>query len=394
MVSRQSWTAFPNLFAMDKPTLLILGVQLESEGYPNVLHRVAALQDSTHFSVSKIHYPAWDSSTQGSAGLGRLLRNFWRMLAAHCAALFCYLRHPRTDCIYVPYPGTILMWALSFLPRRSERVVVDTFISLYDTVVLDRGLLRENSLAARLLLVLERRALRAATVNIVDTEQSARHLCALFGLPLEQVLAIPLSTDEKTFVPAAVVESDPARCRVLFVGTLIPLHGVQTIAAAAALLAQRKDIEISVIGDGQQADELEQLLEANPDCLNWKRQWMASEALALAIAGADICLGIFGDTEKTQRVLPFKLYAYARVGRCIITAATECTDQLGAGVDYQPWRSVAAADPEALAQAIVELADTPEVRAELADNAVRFYRDRLSNASAQQQLEAVLLADI
>ncbi|WP_279246548.1 glycosyltransferase [Candidatus Litorirhabdus singularis] len=380
----------PNLFAMDKPTLLILGVQLESEGYPNVLHRVAALQDSAHFSVSKIHYSAWATSTQRSAGLGRVLRNFWRMLAAHCAVLFCYLRHPPIDCIYVPYPGTLLLWALSFLPRRSKRVVVDTFISLYDTVVLDRGLLRENSLAARLLFLLERRALRAASINIVDTEQSASHLCALFGLRAEQVLAIPLSTDEENFIPVTE-QADPARCRVLFVGTLIPLHGVQTITAAAALLADRVDIEISVIGDGQQAAELEQVLAANPGCLNWQRQWMSSQELAGAIAESDICLGIFGDTEKTQRVLPLKLYAYARVGRCIITAATECTERFSAGVDYQPWHTVPAADPQALAQAIVELADAPAARDELASNAVRFYRDRLSNVAAQQQLQAVLL---
>jgi glycosyltransferase involved in cell wall biosynthesis len=391
MVQLVEWVRCPSLFEMDKPTLLILGVQLESEGYPNVLHRVAALQRSEQFSVSKIHYPAWASTTQSSSGLGRLLRNFWRMLAAHCAALFGYLRHPRTDCIYVPYPGTILLWLMSFLPRRSNRVVVDTFISLYDTVVLDRGLLREGGLVARLLFLLERRALRSATINIVDTPLSAAYLCELFGLPAEQVLAIPLSTNEETFVPVPT-GAVSQRCRVLFVGTLIPLHGVQTITAAAALLSSRKDIDITVVGDGQEAGLVEQALLASAGCLGWQRQWMSSEEMAEAIAAADICLGIFGATEKAGRVLPFKLYAYTRIGRCIITAATECTASLTADLDYRPWHEVPAADPHALAEAIIELTEAPALRAEFADNAARFYRERLSNAAAQQRLEAVLLA--
>ena len=37
--------------------------------------------------------------------------------------------------------------------------------------------------------------------------------------------------------------------RVLFFGLFTPLHGVEVIAAAAAALADRPDIEITMIGD-------------------------------------------------------------------------------------------------------------------------------------------------
>ena len=49
---------------MTKPCLTILGVQLESEAYPNVLHRVRALENNAEFEIEKIHHSGWNHDAQ------------------------------------------------------------------------------------------------------------------------------------------------------------------------------------------------------------------------------------------------------------------------------------------------------------------------------------------
>jgi len=377
---------------MTKPRLTILGVQLESEAYPNVLHRVRALEGSQEFNTHKIHHSGWSQETQSASGRSRLLRNFWRMLYAHLAVLARHLRAPSADCIYVPYPASLLLWFLSFFPggKAGTRLVADAFISLYDTIVLDRQLLRAGGLPAKLLFAVETRAFRFADTMIVDTPMTAAHLASLFKLPFEKFVPVSLATDEYLFTPSAY-EVGGEDCRVLFIGTLIPLHGVPTIVEAAAALQGRRDIRLKIIGDGQENAALEQYAATANSNIEWQREWLSSARIAEEIAMADICLGIFGDTEKTQRVLPFKLYAYSRIGRCIITAGTSCSDSYVDALDYRPWCSVEVANAPALAAAIIELADNVQLRSQLASNAARFYEERLSNAAAEKLVTETLL---
>ena len=375
---------------MTKPCLTILGVQLESEAYPNVLHRVRALENNAEFEIEKIHHSGWNPETQARSGKSRLLRNFWRMLYAHLVVVWRYRRGKVTDCTYIPYPATLLLWLLSLFPRgRSPRVVADAFISLYDTIVLDRKLLAAESVLAKLLFAVERRAFRFVDAVIVDTPLSASHMAELFGLPQDKFVAVPLATDEELFLPDTY--SSPADgCRVLFIGTLIPLHGVPIIVEAAIALKERRDIQLKIIGDGQENAALAHYAAAADSNIHWAREWLDSDRVAAEIAAADLCLGIFGGTQKTQRVLPFKLYAYARIGRCIITADTRCCQSYAQALDYTPWYPVPVADASALAAAIIELADNAAMRSELAVNSARFYREQLSNAAAEKVVNRTL----
>ena len=90
------------------------------------------------------------------------------------------------------------------------------------------------------------------------------------------------------------------------------------------------------------------------------------------------CLDIFGATAKADRVLPYKIYAYSRVGRAVITADTDCLNNLTSDLDYSPFCLVPAADPRALAEAIRELAVRPQLRFEYSAASARYYRENLS----------------
>lgn len=278
------------------------------------------------------------------------------------------------------------MLLLSLLPRRlrPRRFVLDAFISIYDTVVNDRKVWRRRSVLARILYALERRAFSRADVVLVDTPQNADFYARIFRLPRSRFVPLPLATNEvdfagRPYVPVA------GRCRVLFVGTLVPLHGIGTIVEAAKLLSSRGDIEFRILGDGVDGEAI-QAEVGGLENVAWQRHWHSSEELGQEIDRADICLGIFGDTDKAQRVCPYKLYAYASVGRATITGSTDWLRSASQGHE-RAFLGVSVSNPSELARAIERLADDVPLRMSYARCARAFYQDKLSNAHALDGLK-------
>jgi glycosyltransferase involved in cell wall biosynthesis len=376
-----------------KNRLLILGVHLKSEGYPNTLCRLRDLEMSGLFQTAEINVPMWNEGTQNRHGFARLTRNVWRAAFAHMAVIARYLTAARRpERVYVPYPSVFVLFLLSWLPAkfRPRRIVADVFISLYDTVVLDRRLLSQNGIAASILRWVEKRAYAYADKVVVDTQQNAKFLCALFGLPETKVVVTPLSIDEVHFKYAPYTPQ-PGVCRVLFIGTLVPLHGIDTILEAVRVLSGRSDIQFRLIGDGQDAPLVEAWVRAHPMRLVWERTWQPSSRVALEIGRADICLGIFGGGDKTQRVCPFKIYAYAATGRAIITGATDWLKETTGRLPYEPFAGVPIGAAAELAAKIAKLADNPALRANLATSGHQFYQTHFGNRRALDGLASCLL---
>jgi glycosyltransferase involved in cell wall biosynthesis len=279
------------------------------------------------------------------------------------------------------------------LPRRhhAKHIVADIFISIYDTVVNDRRLLRPNNPLARFLRLVEKRACTFADINIVDTEENAAWLYRELGLPDGKARPVTLSTDELHFRPSPYAPNEGV-VRVLFVGTLVSLHGIDVIAEAATLLSKHSNIVFRLIGDGQEACHLEKAIrDSGAKNIAWVRAWESSEQIAQEIERADICLGIFGKTAKAQRVCPLKVYAYSAIGRPIITGQTEWLRRAVSALEHAPFAAVPVGNASALANKIIELANNPTLRLQLADDSRRFYETNLANQIANSQLMKCLI---
>lgn len=367
--------------------LCVAGVHLESEGYPNTLFRLRDLRDSDIYELREFCFPMWPSALSERKGaLGRM-RAVLRAIVAHLYVFVKIAIYAPRKKVYVPYPSVFVLWMLSFMPRRysPSAIIADVFISLYDTIVIDRGMLQVKSIAAKILKLVEERAYRTAKLLVVDTEQNAIYLSALFRLPKDKFVSIPLSTDERNFRPVPYRQNKGVHT-VLFVGTMIPLHGVGTILQAIDLLAEHENLHFQFIGDGQDAGLVDAWLNRGPRAnFTWQRDWMSSKQLAEAIANADICLGIFGEGDKTQRVCPLKMYAYFGVGRAVITGDTRWVRD-SETKEGEGWISVPISDPVSLAGAIVELAANPSRCERLGDAAANFYSAQLNNSLALARL--------
>ncbi len=373
-------------------SLLILGVHLNSEAYPNTRFRVEGLKQSDKFDVSEINFPMSGKNLGSSRGVFGKMAAVARGVLAHGVVMAKYVFRGNQSSVYVPYPAVFVLYLMSWLPVRfrPRRIFTDAFISLYDTVVNDRRLLKHESLAARILYRIEKKAYSLSTKIIVDTPQNARYLCALFSLHESKVAAIPLSTDEGNFRPASYSGDLQGNCRVLFLGTLVPLHGIETILEAAAILSDRKDITFRIVGDGQDARKIEAWKSRHDVPLEWMRTWQSSAEVAREIFNSDICLGIFGAGDKAQRVCPFKFYAYAAIGRPVITGETAWTRDVLKADGERFFETVPVADAVALAERISRLAGDSGMRKSLAIGSRNFYEKNLSNKIANELLASCI----
>jgi glycosyltransferase involved in cell wall biosynthesis len=274
------------------------------------------------------------------------------------------LRRPRErfDAVVVGYPGHTDLPAA----RRAARgapVVFNALVSLADTLVGDRARFRPGSLAARALAAIDRRALRAADLVVADTEANADFLAELGEIPRARIAVCLVGAEERLFAPPWKAAGPP-----LFVGKLIPLHGLETILAAAALVPE---LRLRVAGSGQ----LDHLLAARPPNVDWI-PWIPYEQLPEYVRGAECALGIFGTSAKARRVIPNKAYQALACGTPLVTADTPAARELL--VDGESALLVPPGDPEALAEALGRLAADGELARRLGEGGLRTYRERAS----------------
>jgi len=231
-------------------------------------------------------------------------------------------------------------------------------------------------------------ALRAASLVLVDTEASREMFIVEFGLERTAVRSLPLAIEEEVFLRVQSPRLAAGKIRVVFIGTLIPLHGIDTILGAFGMLADDERFDLRLIGDGQEATKVEAFLATGHarGRVTWVRDWHSTDQMASELALADICLGVFGGAGKAARVLPFKVYMYMAAGKAVITQSLY---SLPEGCPALP---VAHADSAlALAEKIKALSDDSEATLKLATASRAYYAMWLSNARVLNTWKGILM---
>ena len=308
--------------------------------------------------VLERHEPVWEGREQKwSAGPAAAVR------LALAEARLAARRPPSADVVLVGYPGHLDLPAA----RRAARgrpVVFNPLVSLSDTLVGDRGRFGPRSLPARLLRRIDRRALRSVDLVVADTEAHAGFLADLAGLPRDGFAICFVGAEERVFRPGW---SPQEPFTALFVGKLIPLHGLETILMAARLVPE---LGVRIVGSGQ----LDHLLANRPPNVEWVR-WVEYEQLAAEFHAASCGLGIFGTSDKAQRVIPNKAFQSLACGTPLVTADTPAAREL---LTDETAVLVPPGDPEALATALRRLAGDPKWTRQLAGAGHAAYRKHAS----------------
>ncbi|MBA2357599.1 MAG: glycosyltransferase [Actinobacteria bacterium] len=326
--------------------------------YPRNAQVISCLRRSG-VEVTERHVDVWGGSEHKWQAGGRAA-------ARLAAAEVRLLRRPDEpfDVLIVGYPGHPDLPAA----RRAaggRPVVLNPLVSLADSLVEDRGRFRPGSLAARALARLDRHALRAADLVVADTAANAAYLAGLANLPPERVAVCLVGAEERVFRPCWAPEA-PFTC--LFVGKLIPLHGLETILGAARLAPE---LRLRIVGSGQ----LDRLLEGAPPNVEWIR-WVEYAELPSELGRAGCALGIFGTSAKAGRVIPNKAFQALACGVPLLTGDTPAARELL--VDGESALLVPPGDAPALAAALRRLRGDPELSSRLASGGLAAYRERAS----------------
>lgn len=405
--------------------LLVAGVTQISDLYPNVRYKLKILQSLRNFHfkmhvfdlgtariVSESQFgqgdagpdtvpsQSFNASAGKHSGLASRIRLAMRMLRGHISVI-ASCRKQDFDILYIPYPGIFLVAALALLPSRWRReIYLDAFISVYDTVVNDRAIFPRDSLIARLLYSIERKAFKVAHRVIVDTPENAAFYSELFALPAETFVDVPLSIPPlNTSVAGMDIPAKTSRkIRCLFMGTFVPLQGCDTLVRSASQLARYGNIEFVFIGDGQEAHVLERYLENNPaNNLTWHRGSFPTDFVKEEIFKADICLGVFSENPKTQRVLPYKLYYYLSLGKTVITAETRTVRRIlresGMHGAVPPVSVCEAGNARQISELILDIASSPEQMQAQGKAARDYFEGFLSESCIRQKLTELFTED-
>jgi len=290
------------------------------------------------------------------------------------------------DIMLVPWRG-ILTLPLAKLIHKKPIIYFPAF-SIYDTLVNDRKKIKKNSLKARFVHFVD--ALACKWVDKVALESTAEinYFVEEFGLPREKFFQLPLAADESLFQPTLIEEANE-KFTVLFFGSFIPLHGIDTITKTAILLKEHKDIFFSICGDGQTKPEIEKLIQKN-DLKNIKLVGLVSkDELLEQIRKSDLCLGIFGKSIKAQKVLTNKVFQILASKKPLITSDSPSAQEVYLKNKYN-CLLIPPANAEKLAEGILFMKNNPEKCQQMADAGFQTYLEHLSMNKVGKRLVSTM----
>ncbi len=338
--------------------LCIFGCYVDTELYPRNRTLIDALGGL--FSSTVEVRPAKKLSRTIEHGKKRGNGDLLNSTCYYLFAFFSLLRQARhvrsAHVVFIPYPAYIDVLFLKLLLFRHSKpkLIVDAFLCLHDTLVYDRKIIKPKGTLARLVSRLESGTLRSADLLFIDTPQQRNQLINSYRLSRSGIVVTPVGIDENVWFPLDALPLK-RKFQLLFWGTFIPLHGVDTIIASAKILEDlHPELEIKIIGDGQTADAIEaQLALLKLRNVVWDRRLVGSEELRSNVEMAHCILGIFGMSEKAANVVPYKVYQAMAANRIVITRSGPALAEIAREVqDSAGLILVPPGSPEELSSAI------------------------------------------
>jgi len=282
------------------------------------------------------------------------------------------LKPPRgADAILVGFYGQPFIPFISRLSRKP--IVLDAFLSGYDTMCFDRKRFKPGSLPGRFFYWLDRSGCRRSDLVLLDTDEHVEYFVETFGVDRDKFRRVFVGAETSLFSPQPAATGGGS-LEVFYYSTFHPVHGTEYVIRAASLLRGEDGIHFTVVGGGQERDAIERLSGSlglgNTDFIDW----IPYSELPEAIAKADVCLGgHFGTVAKSSRVIPGKAFQFLAMAKPTIMGDNPANRELLE--DRRDALLVKMADPQAIADAILELKSDPVLRGTIGRNGRRRFEE-------------------
>jgi glycosyltransferase involved in cell wall biosynthesis len=289
-----------------------------------------------YFAVEKADYPR-NARIRGflrdhGAAVTVLMRPQHRSkLREYLALLQVGLRHRSGYDLVILSEFSTNLFPISWLISRLNGGVhaVDFFVGKHETIVEDWQKVNSKHLLARVLLFLDRAALRSADVAFADTAVRARVFTGLVS-GVTPVVNLPVGAPDwarNTVSPPGKAIDAPLE--VLYYGHYIALHGVDVLLDGVLRAGQVIPIRATFIGEGTSKEEM--VSKVSRLGLSDQIEFVGYQpprALMQHIARCDVVLGIFGVSPKAGSVIANKVWQGLYAGRIVITRRSEALAEI------------------------------------------------------------------
>lgn len=249
----------------------------------------------------------------------RILHLYWKLLFTNTC---------KYDVVIVGFVPQIIL-PLFHNKFKNNFLIVDFFISMYDTLCFDRKVFNPTSMIGRLIKHIDMKCLSYADHILCDTTAHGDYFVSELGADKTKLETLYLQADPKIYHSSNVPRPDKLKDKfvVLYFGSILPLQGVDVILDAINQLRKNSNLYFYIIGpiDSKkrkyrkpQSDNIEYL------------SWVSQEELAQYIEWADLCLaGHFNaDIEKAKRTIPGKAYIYHEMKKSMILGENPANHEL------------------------------------------------------------------
>jgi glycosyltransferase involved in cell wall biosynthesis len=346
---------------------------------------------SAGIQVSECHEQLWrdeQDRVQAASGGWQNIAFLWRALRVYMCLLRKYNKAGAYDVMLVGYPGHFdipLARLLTWL--RGKPLVWDILMSLY-LIASERRLDQKSRLTVRGLRWIEKIACRLPELLIMDTQVYRDWFSQNYAISHSKFRFIPLGADDRFFQPAQAERSEKDDILVIYYGTFIPNHGVPYIVEAARILRDHPNIHFEFIGAGPDRDEIRaQVQQYNLSNITFV-DWLEKQELVKRLAQADIILGTFGKTPQSVMTVHNKIFEGLAMAKPVITGDSPAVQEILA--HGEQIYLVERLNPQALADAILQLSEDEGLRQKLSLNGYKLFIEKFTNEQLGLRLKGYL----
>ncbi|MFC1613186.1 glycosyltransferase [Patescibacteria group bacterium] len=279
------------------------------------------------------------------------------------------IKKNKFDYVIVAFPGHTVVWLAKLLFRKNL-IIFDGFVSLYDSNVSDRKVYGKFSIRAFKDMFLDWYSCKLSDKVLMDTEEHIEYFTKKYNVNINKRVKAYVGADSQFFYPDSQDFKNDDKFIVHFHGSYIPLQGVEHIIEATKILKD-ENIEFNIIGSAIK-NKFEKL---NLDNINFIEN-VDYKNLRKHILMSDICLGIFGKTDKAVRVIPNKVYEAIACRKPVITGESPAIKELF--MDGENIILCEMGNPNNLTEKILHLKNNTGLRNKIANNGYNLFIEKLT----------------
>jgi len=313
------------------------------------------------------------------------VKGIFSLLIAYPKLFFKHIKMDY-DVMIVPWRGVMTIPLAKLISKGP--IVYFAFISIYDTLVNDRKLIKPKSLKAKFLHFVDKKACKIADIIILDSFGEIDYFVDEFDIERSKFRRLFLGADETKFPPQKPKKTNE-KFIFLYFGKFIPLHGVDVIIKAAKILANYSDIVFKLCGEGQTKPEMEKLVQKNRLKNVEFLGFVTQEKLLENIKKSDACAGIYSQGNKAMKVITNKIFQVLASHRTLITMDSNGIKEIQVA-NQKNCILIPPNNPQALADAILFLKNNPAKREEMASEGHRLFLDNYSMRNLGKTLLNIL----